>query len=209
MGTQIPKQYLELKGKPVIVHTLGVFLKFDPSIQIVLVLADGHEQIWKRITRSYGYLSEIRVALGGRTRYDSVKSGLQLIEDGLIIGIHDAVRPLVSIDTLKRSYDKAEQTGSAIPVTEVEETIRRIGKKGSSEHLDRSTLRRVQTPQVFRSEMIRKAYNQPYQPSFTDDASVYESFHGEISLVEGNHYNIKITTPTDLQLASILIRLAE
>jgi len=209
MENQIPKQYLDLEGKPVIVHTLEKFLQFDQYMEVVLVLATEHQKFWEGIANSQGYGSGIKIAKGGETRYESVKSGLQFIKDGVIVGIHDAVRPLVSQETLKRCYDEATVKGSGIPVTEMDETVRMVKGQDHSVHMDRSTLRRVQTPQVFKSEMIREAYNKIRKQDFTDDASVYESFFKEVSLVNGNRENIKITNPADLQLASVLIQLME
>jgi 2-C-methyl-D-erythritol 4-phosphate cytidylyltransferase len=209
MGGHIPKQYLDLAGKPVIVRTLDRFFDFDPQMKIVLVLAKGHMEFWNTISKNYNYGSRIDVAQGGESRYRSVKNGLQLMGDGLMLGIHDAVRPLVSHHTLKQCYEIAAEKGSCIPVTDMDETVRMVREQGHSEHLDRSILRRVQTPQVFKSELIRKAYDQPCKPAFTDDASVFESIYGEVSMVEGNRENIKITTPIDLQLAALLIRSVE
>ena len=204
MGEGIPKQYRDVAGKAVILHTLERFLEFDPGISIVVVLAPGHSAYWEKIAMSLS--KGITLASGGRTRYDSVKNGLHQMDPGVdIIGIHDAVRPLVSMETLKRCYASASETGSAIPVTEMDETVRILKTGGHSEHLDRSLLRRVQTPQVFRGELIRKAYLLPFHASFTDDASVYESHYGEVHLVEGNPENIKITTPADLLLAGLLL----
>ncbi|MGW8314021.1 MAG: 2-C-methyl-D-erythritol 4-phosphate cytidylyltransferase [Bacteroidales bacterium] len=204
MGEGIPKQYRDVAGKAVILHTLERFLKFDPEISIVVVLAPGHREYWENIAGSF--YKGIALTNGGGTRYDSVKNGLQRMDPGVeIIGIHDAVRPLVSMGTLDRCYTSASLNGSAIPVTEMDETVRILKTGGHSEHLDRSLLRRVQTPQVFRGELIRKAYQLPFHPSFTDDASVYESLYGEVHLVEGNPENIKITTPADLKLAGLLL----
>ena len=123
----------------------------------------------------------------------------------MLVGIHDAVRPLVSRGTLERSYNAALREGSGIPVIEMNESIRMLDSKSGSVHMDRTRLRIVQTPQVFRSERIKQAYLQPYDPAFTDDASVYESVFGNVTLVEGNRENLKITTPLDLRLASLLM----
>jgi len=205
MGGEIPKQYLMLKGKPVIIHTLEKFYQFDPEIEIVLVLAPAHKELWKSLSASYELSGSLCLGQGGETRYDSVKNGLSLIGQADLIGIHDAVRPLVSQDTLARSYNIAGREGSGIPVVEMDESVRMIDGQGGSEHLDRSSLKRVQTPQVFSAERIKKAYQQAYNQSFTDDASVYETMFGPVSLVEGNRENIKITTPTDMQLAQLLI----
>ena len=206
MGAEIPKQFMKLEGKPVIMHTIEKFFRFDPGIRMVLVLASDHLRLWESIASAQLYGSGILLAPGGETRYESVRNGLHFIEDGIVVGIHDAVRPLVSLGTLERCYNSAAQHGSGIPVTEMDETVRMTGQNNQSEHLDRSRLRRVQTPQVFQSKMIKEAYLNAENKEHTDDASVFELLFKKVSLVEGNRENIKITTPTDLQLASILIR---
>jgi len=205
MGGQIPKQFLRLQGKPLIIHTLEKFRKFDPEMKMVVVLAPAHRKLWEEVAASYDICNGLLLADGGDRRFSSVKNGLALITEEGLLGIHDAVRPLVSMDTLARTYDSALREGSGIPVMEMEESVRMLLAGGTSSHMDRSKLRKVQTPQVFRSEQIKEAYKQAYSPTFTDDASVYESLHGKLSLVEGNRENIKITTPTDMSLASLLI----
>jgi len=205
MKNKVPKQFLELSGKPVLVHSLLRFLEFDPEITVVVVLAAAHRHYWEQIVNSSALPPGIKLAEGGSTRFESVQNGLRMIRDVDLIGIHDAVRPLVSIKTLERCYESARTTGSGIPVTGMEDTVRIVRENGHSEHLDRSLLRRIQTPQVFHAGNIRDAYNQPFHSAFTDDASVYESLYGEVSLVSGNDENIKITTATDLMLASIII----
>lgn len=205
MGEELPKQYLILKGKPLIVHTLEKFQKYDPEMKVVVVLAPAHRELWEEVAASYNLCKDLVLAEGGATRYDSVKNGLiHIMEEGLV-GIHDAVRPLVSQGTLTRTFESALREGSGIPVIEMEESVRKLKPRGASTHMDRSMLRKVQTPQVFRADQIIKAYKQDYRPAFTDDASVYESLYGSVSLVEGNRENIKITTPTDMRLASLLI----
>jgi 2-C-methyl-D-erythritol 4-phosphate cytidylyltransferase len=207
MGGDLPKQFKSLAGKPVLVHTLERFLNFDPEISLVVVLSPSHQQYWEEVMESTTLLRKIQVAPGGRTRFESVRNGISRMREVDIIGIHDAVRPLVSVQTLEKCFHSASLTGSGIPVTAIEETIRIIDSEGHSKHLDRGMLRRVQTPQVFRAKEIRNAYDHPYDPAFTDDASVYESCFGEVTLVAGNPENIKITTPIDLLLASLLIDL--
>jgi 2-C-methyl-D-erythritol 4-phosphate cytidylyltransferase len=209
MGGSLPKQYLELAGKPLIIHTLERFLHFDPEIKIILVVAAGHLNLWNEVSAQYDWASRIKVAHGGATRYESVKNGLQQIGDGWIVGIHDAVRPLVSQETLQRCYATAASNGSAIPVIEMDESVRMVDDHGKSSPVDRSRLKRVQTPQVFKSEMISEAYRQICDPSLTDDASVFESLYNQVTLVEGNRQNIKITTPIDMELAFLLIRPAD
>lgn len=205
MGGDLPKQYLLLLGKPVIIHTLEIFYHFDPALKVVLVLAAAHHKIWEQISSSYDTAKRVTLVNGGSTRYKSVQNGLEHIDEGIIVGIQDAVRPLVDLGTLTRAYDAAEQKGSGVPVIEMDESVRMLDNQGGSVHMDRSRLRKVQTPQVFRSEDIIHAYQQAFQSGFTDDASVYESVFGPVNLVEGNRENIKITSPTDLKLASLLM----
>jgi 2-C-methyl-D-erythritol 4-phosphate cytidylyltransferase len=205
MGGDVPKQFLMLAGKPVLAHTLERFLEFDPGMALVVVMSPAHRDYWAALLKSAQLPPGVMVAKGGNTRFESVKNGLEMMRNVELIGIHDAVRPLVSLQTLERCYESARLNGSGIPVTEVEETIRMVHEDGNSEHLDRTLLRRVQTPQVFDAEQIHQAYNRPYQPSFTDDASVYESCCGQVHLVAGNPENIKITTSTDLMLAALLM----
>jgi 2-C-methyl-D-erythritol 4-phosphate cytidylyltransferase len=204
MGGPIPKQYMELSGKPMVVHTLERFIAFDGEMLLVLVMARDHRAYWDTLARPYIPDREVTVVTGGETRFDSVKNGLQQIGHGCIVGIHDAVRPLVSRDTIERCYLSAESTGSGIPVLDVDESIRQV-QPGGSVPVDRKSLKRVQTPQVFKSELIKEAYRQINDPTYTDDATVYESVFGNVSLVEGNPENIKITRPSDLDLASLII----
>ena len=204
MGGVVPKQYLDLRGKAVIIHTLEQFYRYDPKIKIVLVLAKDHLKFWNEISSSSEAALGCEVVIGGKNRYDSVRNGLQLIPNGCIVGIHDAVRPLVSQETIGRCYRAAHESGSGIPVLEMEDSIGMITASGS-ENLERTNLRRVQTPQVFKSELIKSAYDQAFSPRVTDDASVYEALYGELRLVAGNPENIKITKASDLDLASLII----
>jgi 2-C-methyl-D-erythritol 4-phosphate cytidylyltransferase len=205
MGGPVPKQFLDLNGKPLIVHTIESFYNYDPEIKVVVVLAASHRKFWGSISITYDRGRGIDVAKGGESRYDSVKSGLQHIGDGMVVGVHDAVRPMVSQETIQRCYEAAARTGSGIPVVEMDDSVRMLEEGGGSINLERGKLRRVQTPQVFRSELIREAYGQKSELSFTDDASVFEAQYGEVTLVEGNRENIKITTPADLKLSSLIL----
>lgn len=209
MGGPLPKQYQELEGKPLIVHTLVKFLRFDPDMEVVVVLAENHKPLWEAMAKKHVHIRRLKLAQGGATRFHSVSNGLQLIEKERIVGIHDAVRPFVSSKTLERCYSMAEKTGGAIPVIDMDESVRKVETEKTSVHMDRALLKRVQTPQVFRSELIKEAYLKAAHRDFTDDASVYEAHLGGISLVEGNTQNIKITTPTDMKLAALLIQSAE
>ncbi len=209
MGGTVPKQYLDLAGLPVIIHTLRQFIRFDPQMQIIVVLAPGHREYWEKISISHAEARGVKVVPGGEKRYNSVKNGLQYLDDHTIVGIHDAVRPFVSQQLLERCYRVAAETGSAIPVVRMEESVRMVDEQEKSSNLDRSRVRRVQTPQVFRAPLIKAAYQATMDAVYTDDAAVFELLHGTVTLVEGEKDNIKITTRTDMELASIIIRFQE
>lgn len=205
MGTSIPKQFLPLLGRPVLMHTIERFYQFDNTIEIIVVLPQNQIDYWEKLCSTHNFSITHRIAIGGETRYASVCNGFALIEGNAIVGIHDGVRPLVSTDTLKRCYSEAEQYGSAIPVTSAIESVR-IVDADYNHAIDRSVVRLVQTPQVFSSDILRKAYALPYQPTFTDDASVVESAKYPIHLTNGNRENIKLTTPIDMELAEIILK---
>jgi len=205
MGADLPKQFLLLAGKPVLMHVLEAFRKADPKTEIILVLPAEHQEYWAELCKKYNFTVKHQVATGGEVRFESVRNGLKLIQEEGLIAVHDGVRPLVSVELIKLCFEKAAAFGAVIPVFELIESIRRIeGERSFSE--DRSFFRSVQTPQTFRSEILKKAYEQPYQNVFTDDASVAEAAGYEITLVEGSRENIKITTPQDLLLAEQLLK---
>ena len=206
MGGGIPKQYMELAGKPLIIHALERFIRFDPDMLLVVALAPSHRDHWTDMCKRFPIKQDIVLASGGESRFDSVRNGLEHIPDGMLVGIHDAVRPLVARETLLRAYESADKWGSGIPVIDMEDSVRKLDAKGGSEVIDREALKRVQTPQVFQSARIKEAYRQSRHTAFTDDASVYESCFGQVRLVEGNRENIKITTPADMYMAETLIR---
>ncbi len=186
-------------------HTINRFVKFDSSIQLIIVIPEKLHEKWKQLCNQHHFKIPHKVVKGGKTRFYSVKNGLQLIKEKSIIGIHDAVRPLVSSATIKRCFEVAQQQGNAVPAIELTESIRKIeGLVNVS--VNRSNIRIIQTPQVFKSEQIIEAYKQNYQPEFTDDANVLEKAGHSINLVEGNTENIKITTPNDLDLADFLLK---
>ena len=205
MQLDIPKQYLQVLGKPVIVHSIEKFLDYDPDMSLILVLGKDHTQYWNPIRERYFSEQAFLIAEGGNTRFDSVRNGLELVKETCVLGIHDAVRPMVSHETIHRCYTVALETGSAIPVVEIEDTIRSIETNDCLKP-ERSILRRVQTPQVFLSNNIKKAYKNAYEGRiYTDDAAVYEELFGTINLVEGNPENIKITRGIDLKIAKALL----
>jgi len=205
MGSEIPKQFLELCGKPVLMHTIGVFFDFDPECEMILVLPAAQQEIWDDLCLKHSFSLPHQIVSGGETRFHSVLNGLKLINDEGIVFIHDGVRPLVSHQTIERCNHMAKKNGNAIPVLSINESLRK--QKGlQSVSVDRTLYLSVQTPQTFRSEVILKSYLQPYQPNFTDDASVVEKAGFPIFMVEGNRENIKITTPTDLIVAEAFLQ---
>lgn len=204
MGSEIPKQFIELCGLPILMHTISIFRKTFQDIEIVLVLPEEQIKTWKDLCLKYNFHVNIEICSGGETRFHSVKNGLSVLDGDGIVGIHDGVRPLVSEDTIRRCYNEAAIYGNAIPVTDVVETVR-LTEGDKSRTIDRTKLRMVQTPQVFRLQSIKEAFTQEPKDSFTDDASVLESFGGLIHLTEGNRENIKITHPIDLVIGEFLI----
>ncbi len=208
MGVDIPKQFIELEGKPILMHTLEKFKKADPTIEIILALPENQIDFWEELFSKY-QLSNIphQIVKGGKTRFHSVQNALKLVKEEGIVAIHDGVRPLVSEETIKRCFVEAEKKGNAIPVVEVVESLRHVTKQDGINHsVARSCYRLVQTPQCFKSELILSAYKQQFDNSFTDDASVVEVLGKVINLVEGNRENIKITTQEDLVIASALLK---
>lgn len=205
MKSVLPKQFLDLAGKPVVAHTIERFYQYNNHMGIILVLNHDYVEFWKDLCRTINFAIPHQVIAGGAERFDSVKKGLQEINslDG-IVGIHDAVRPLVSNHTLSVCYHTAKELGNAVPVIPIHDTLRQV-EGGISKTVNRDLFRVVQTPQCFEINLLRKAYQQDFQTGFTDDASVVESTGEKIVLVEGNRDNIKITTPEDLALAKSLL----
>jgi len=205
MNADIPKQFLEIQGKPILMHTLEVFRRYDASMELILVLPSVQIEFWEELCKKHAFNIPHQIVSGGQTRFQSVKNGLGTIRFNSLVAVHDGVRPLVSIDTIARCFDEAEKSGAAIPVIDLVESIRQISENESSS-VDRSAYKLVQTPQVFESELLKKAYEQEFTPLFTDDASVVEALGTKIQLVEGNRENIKITTEFDLRIAESLIK---
>lgn len=205
MGEEVPKQFLPVGGRPVLMRTIDIFLAFDPSMSVVLVLPEDQFDYWKELCRKYSYEKKHQVVFGGKTRFQSVKNGLKAVKSNDVVAIHDGVRPFVSPEAIDRCFHAAQKDGAAVPVVEVVETIRKI-KGGGSEVVPRDDYKLVQTPQVFRASLIKDAYDRCTASSFTDDASVAEAAGHEITLVEGNRENIKITSPFDLLVANALIK---
>jgi 2-C-methyl-D-erythritol 4-phosphate cytidylyltransferase len=204
MNTAVPKQFLLLNGRPILYYTINTFLQSYNEINIILVLPKDHIAEGKTLINSYFNDKTIQLTEGGVTRFHSVQSGLKLIEDKSVILVHDGVRCMLSVDLIHRCYEAALEFGSAIPVVDSKESLR-VVKDGSDEPIDRDTIKQVQTPQTFQSEILLPAYKAEYKTKFTDEASVVESFGLKIHLVKGEENNIKITQPIDLLIAERLL----
>lgn len=205
MGLSVPKQFIEIVSKPLIAHTIELFFQFDPDILMVIVIPDGFEEVWKKIHYKYFPGKNILFTYGGETRFESVKNGLSLLNGKMIIGVHDAVRPMVSLSVISRCYELAAEKGSAVPVIPVNESLRQDeGIKNFA--VSRENLRIVQTPQVFAGNILINAYSQAYNTDFTDDSTVVEKYGAPIFLTPGDPENIKITKPFDLKIAEAYLR---
>jgi 2-C-methyl-D-erythritol 4-phosphate cytidylyltransferase len=206
MGTDIPKQFLPIGGKPVLMRTLERFREYSAELQIILVLPEAQQEYWHQLCEEYHFDVKYTLANGGQTRFHSVQNGLAKVPDDAqgVVGVHDGVRPFPSIEVIKNCYETARTKKAVIPVIPVVETVRHLeGEKSVT--VPRGDYRLVQTPQTFDIQLLKAANRQPYNDGFTDDASVVESYGYEITLVEGNRENIKITTPYDLKIAEVLI----
>lgn len=207
MGGDVPKQFVPVGGKPVLMRTIEAFHAYDSLIHIILVLPVSQQEYWKGLCRDYGFSLPYTLADGGETRFHSVRNGLASLSsvgEEALVAVHDGVRPFVSPEVIARCYERAEATGAAIPVTGVVETLRHLTAEGSVTE-DREAYRLVQTPQTFSLSLLREAYAQPYVPAFTDDASVVEALGHPVELVPGNRENIKITTPFDWAVAEAVL----
>lgn len=205
MGGEIPKQFIPVKGKPVLMRTLETFYACDPNIELIVVLPVEQRSYWEHLCAEYGFTLSHRIAAGGETRFHSVKNGLALVEEDGVVGVHDGVRPFVSAEVIADCYAQAATLQAVVPVTDVVETVRHLLPEGGSETVSRNDYKLVQTPQVFTLELLKRAYAQDYKPFFTDDASVVEALGQPVHLVSGNRENIKLTTPFDLKVAESLI----
>ena len=210
MGGDIPKQFIPVNGMPVLMHTIRRFRKYDPQMHIVLVLPKDHQDYWRQPFSEYRFTDRHDIADGGSTRFHSSQNGIMALAeapDTDIVAIHDGVRPLVSVETIGRCFTAAAESGAAIPVLPVIDTLRYVGHADENgvnteqgHNVLRSDYRVVQTPQTFRLALLRRAFTQPFSERFTDDASVVEALGEKVTMVDGNRENIKITTPYDLKV---------
>ncbi len=205
MNNVIPKQFIELKGKPVLLHTAQKFINAIPGINLIIALPKKLHLEWSELCDKHNFKFSHQVIEGGETRYHSVKNGLSLVPENCIVGVHDAARPLVTELLIINLFETAQQKGSACPAIPVTETIREV-VDGNNRSVDRTKYFIIQTPQCFQSSLLKKAFLLPYQSTFTDDASVLEATGEKINLIDGDRNNIKITTAQDLIIAEVLIQ---
>ncbi|MBR5150096.1 MAG: 2-C-methyl-D-erythritol 4-phosphate cytidylyltransferase [Bacteroidaceae bacterium] len=208
MGGDMPKQFMLLNGKPLVMATIENLCAMDVTLRIVLVLPKDQMQLWDELCEQYNFTIPVKVVAGGTTRFHSVQNGLAAIEDSdeALVGVHDGVRPFLAMKVYDELFREAAINGAVVPVVAVYDSMRRfIGGQGATEPVPRDRYRLVQTPQVFKLSMLRKAYEQRYMENFTDDASVVEAMGEFVHVVEGNRENIKITTPFDFVLAKAIV----
>lgn len=206
MGYDIPKQFIELNGKPILMWTIDVFDGLANKPEIIVVLPEAQVEQWDELCKKHSFKVNHKVTIGGKERFYSVKNGLELVDDdNSIVAIHDGVRPLVNSNVIEECYIIAEKLGNAIPVIQPVESVR-IVENNSSSAFPRNNVLLVQTPQAFKTNLIKRCYEQPFNTSFTDDASVIEAMGKKIFTVNGNRENIKITTQADLIFANALLK---
>lgn len=207
MGGDLPKQFMPLHGKPVLMHTIERFRAYSDELKIILVLPHEQQDYWRQICQKHNFTVKHTVVDGGQTRFHSSQNGVAAVPDDAtgVIGIHDGVRPFVSEETIARCFEAARQFGAALPVLPVTDTLRRVTDDGGY-NVQRNDYRTVQTPQTFDAQLLKQAFKQPYSDNFTDDASVVEALGHKVTMVDGNRENIKLTTPFDLVVAEALIK---
>jgi 2-C-methyl-D-erythritol 4-phosphate cytidylyltransferase len=202
--SKLPKQFLELNGLPILMHTINAFYRYDEKIMVILVLPEDDIETWCELCKKHNFANPLILQKGGDTRFQSVKNGLEKIEGDGLVAIHDGVRPLVSEDIIGASFRLAAVHQSAVAAVRLKESIR-MTDQDNTKAMDRSRFRLIQTPQTFQVQLIKEAYKIKDDPSLTDDASVAERAGHTISLFEGSYENIKITTPEDLVIAEALL----
>lgn len=205
MGGEIPKQFIPIGGKPVLMHTVEAFYNFNNDIKIILVLPESHQAYWRELCERYSFNIPHKITTGGETRFHSVKNGLALIDEG-IVGVHDGARPFASKDLIKECFTQAETKKAVIPVIAATDSLRELLDNEKSKIIDRSKIVLVQTPQVFEVSTLKKAYEMEFNDTFTDDASVIEAMGIDVCLVKGENSNIKITTPIDLKIGELILQ---
>lgn len=208
MGAALPKQFLDLNGKPVLYHTIKAFKEALPDAHIILVLPAHQISYAQMVLQHFPERMDLTLVTGGDTRFESVRNGVRDIPADAVVFVHDGVRPMVSSTLIQRCYEQAVEKGSAIPAIAVADSIR-MQEGTATGIIDRDRLRAIQTPQTFKASLLLPAMQQPYEPSFTDEATVVEKSGHEVFLIEGERFNIKITTPEDMIIAEALMKAKE
>ena len=206
MGGDIPKQMLELCGVPVLRRTLDLFLDLPFEVHVIISINMTVKSMWVDYCRKEGLMLRYVLVSGGMTRFHSVRKTMKYLPDGALVAVHDAVRPLLRKEDIIRLYEEGEQYPAVVPVLPVMDTMRVLAPDGDSSMVDRSQYRLVQTPQVFHSEVLKRAYDTAFSPDFTDDASVVEKSGVPLHLTAGSRFNFKLTTPEDMTLAEAVLR---
>ncbi|MDX2197188.1 MAG: 2-C-methyl-D-erythritol 4-phosphate cytidylyltransferase [Cytophagales bacterium] len=203
MKSHVPKQFIEVQGKPILMHTITAFFEHNPKIIIILGLPSDQIEYWKQICETYQFTVPHTVVIGGKTRFQTVKNCLSYCSGSGLVAIHDGVRPFVSSELIHNSYHMAMDKGNAVAAVKLKDSIR-VVTNGHTQSIDRSKYYIVQTPQTFRLELIKKAFDTDESPSYTDDATVLERLGENIYIIEGSYINMKITTPDDLMMAKAI-----
>ena len=207
MGMAVPKQFLPLNDKPILYHTIKAFIDAYADVNIILVLPEDQMSYAQMVLKEFEGGLDLTIVAGGATRFHSVQNGLKVVDEESIVFVHDGVRPLLSTNLIERCYEQAMEKGSAIPATNVSDSIRMVDGD-SSQPVDRNKLRSIQTPQTFKSSILLPAFEQGYKEVFTDEATVVEAFGEPVYLIEGEKNNIKLTTQEDLTIAEIILKQA-
>jgi 2-C-methyl-D-erythritol 4-phosphate cytidylyltransferase len=205
LGGEIPKQFLLLGGKPLLMHSIEIFYQYDPTIHIIVAMHPAYTGKWTELCAESHFMIPHQLAPGGETRFHSVRNALALVSGNGLVAVHDAARPLATVDLVIRTFQSALEHGSAIPCIPVNETVRSV-ENGRVNLIDRASLRITQTPEVFDIALLRNAYEQPYCESFTDDGSVLEATGRRVHLVDGEPTNLKVTLPGDIEVAEVLLK---
>ena len=207
MKSELPKQFMLLLDAPILMHTMERFSMADEAMELILVLPQDQFGMWKSLCKQMDFDIPHQLVAGGETRYDSVKAGLALCPSEGVVGIHDGVRPLVSVELIQLCYATAKEHGSALPVVPVTQSLRKRDSD-SSQAMDRTDVVAVQTPQCFQLDALKACYEGEAQAHFTDDATVFESFGHKVHLIDGEETNIKVTTPSDLKIAEAILEMS-
>lgn len=210
MKSDLPKQFISIGGKPILMHTLEVFWKADPLIELIVVLPQSQIETWKELCITHQCAPNHTIVVGGDSRFQSVKNGLNYIDGNGLVAIHDGVRPFVTKEIINRSFYHAGQYGSAVACVAVKDSLRKLSEPHDlqrNEAVDRSQFVAIQTPQTFEITMIKEAFTQEENAKFTDDATVWEMWGKDVSLIEGSYHNVKITTKEDLLLAENILKI--